>query len=707
MLWWGIFAAAPIVIHLWNRRRHHEVTWAAMEFLLGAIRKRARRIRIEQLLLLTVRVVILGAFAMALADPVFSVVSSLSDGANSEVKTHVVLVIDGSYSMTYAPSEQSRFAVAQQRAQELVDESPRGDGFTLLLMTDRPRVIIHEPAYDSNDVKLEIANLQPTHGGARLSETLNHVRELLEAVPNSSPLTATKICFFTDLGSNTWSATNSDSVKRQVKQLADRATLVLLDVGQAGANNLAITSLQTDRQIAIRRAPLQFSAEVRNFGRSRVTRQITWLIDGRRVSETPVVLDAGATQTVSLSHPFEDAGEHSVEVRATPDALPVDDRRWQSIPVLEALRVLCISGAPGAAKFVAPALEPRTDDEREVDVEIATETAILERSLIDYDCVFLCNVGRLATDEAKVMTTFVQNGGGLTIILGEQVHIDSYNRELAGEQRLLPAPLERVVRGEAFFLDGGRFRHPIATRFRNLPGSELLTLPSYRYVKLRGQLAERATPVFRFSGTGDAALTAEKIRHGHCLVLTTAASTNSLDRSENPPLPWSTLPKARDFVSLVQEMLRYLVQGRNNNLNLEVGQPLTGTVNSGAQATLTLVTPDGTRERIWARDDGTRLQWTFPATDRSGLYQLESDAAANNTPYYAVNVNAADESQLLRLNRNELPTEFGDDYHIADESAPRLALPRRRSYFRYCLTLVLVLLLVETYLGWRFGRASP
>ena len=150
-----------------------------------------------------------------------------------------------------------------------------------------------------------------------------------------------------------------------------------------------------------------------------------------------------------------------------------------------------------------------------------------------------------------------------------------------------------------------------------------------------------------------------------------------------------------------------MVQGRNNNLNLEVGQPLTGTVNSGAQATLTLVTPDGTRERIWARDDGTRLQWTFPATDRSGLYQLESDAAANNAPYYAVNVNAADESQLLRLNRNELPTEFGDDYHIADESAPRLALPRRRSYFRYCLTLVLVLLLVETYLGWRFGRASP
>ncbi len=55
MLLWGLAAVIPLLIHFLSRRRYDEVPWAAMEFLLAAIRKHARRWRIEQLLLLLVR----------------------------------------------------------------------------------------------------------------------------------------------------------------------------------------------------------------------------------------------------------------------------------------------------------------------------------------------------------------------------------------------------------------------------------------------------------------------------------------------------------------------------------------------------------------------------------------------------------------------------------------------------------------------------
>src|SRR5436309_13210065 len=52
-LLYGLAAASvPIIIHLLNRRKYREVTWAALRFLLAAIRKNPRRIRIEQLILL-------------------------------------------------------------------------------------------------------------------------------------------------------------------------------------------------------------------------------------------------------------------------------------------------------------------------------------------------------------------------------------------------------------------------------------------------------------------------------------------------------------------------------------------------------------------------------------------------------------------------------------------------------------------------------
>ena len=69
MLMWGLTAAIPVLLHLWNRRQRQEMDWAAMRFLLAAVEKNARRVRIEQLILLAVRMGILGLLAeLELAD---------------------------------------------------------------------------------------------------------------------------------------------------------------------------------------------------------------------------------------------------------------------------------------------------------------------------------------------------------------------------------------------------------------------------------------------------------------------------------------------------------------------------------------------------------------------------------------------------------------------------------------------------------------
>src|SRR5437879_7154361 len=64
-------ASVPIVIHLLNRRRFRIVTWAAMRFLLTAQRQNTRRMRLEQLILLALRVllVLLIVGAMASVSP--------------------------------------------------------------------------------------------------------------------------------------------------------------------------------------------------------------------------------------------------------------------------------------------------------------------------------------------------------------------------------------------------------------------------------------------------------------------------------------------------------------------------------------------------------------------------------------------------------------------------------------------------------------
>src|SRR6478735_3057446 len=72
---WGFVAAGalamaiPIIIHILNRRRFKTITWAAMEFLLRAMRKNRRRLRFEQWLLLATRCLLVLLLGMALARP--------------------------------------------------------------------------------------------------------------------------------------------------------------------------------------------------------------------------------------------------------------------------------------------------------------------------------------------------------------------------------------------------------------------------------------------------------------------------------------------------------------------------------------------------------------------------------------------------------------------------------------------------------------
>ena len=61
LIWGTLLGAIPIIIHLLNRRRFRRVEWAPMHYLKLTIQRNRRRIQLEQLLLLLLRIALLGA----------------------------------------------------------------------------------------------------------------------------------------------------------------------------------------------------------------------------------------------------------------------------------------------------------------------------------------------------------------------------------------------------------------------------------------------------------------------------------------------------------------------------------------------------------------------------------------------------------------------------------------------------------------------
>src|SRR4051794_27509644 len=143
----GLAAASlPIIIHLLNRRKFREMNWAAMRFLLAAIRKNQRRIRIEQWILLAIRTLLVIFVVTAMARPFLESLGALPLLPGQ--RTHWVLVLDGSRSMDTTTAGTSRFDQAKEIAARLAKDARQGDAISVVLMADPPRTVIGAPAFN-------------------------------------------------------------------------------------------------------------------------------------------------------------------------------------------------------------------------------------------------------------------------------------------------------------------------------------------------------------------------------------------------------------------------------------------------------------------------------------------------------------------------------------------------------------------------------
>ncbi len=394
-LLYGLAAAAiPIVIHLLNRRKFRETSWAAMRFLLAAIRKNQRRIRIENWLLLLTRTMVLVFLGLAMAKPFLESYGAVLLGR----RTHRVFVIDASMSMTYTSADKSRFDQAKDLAGRLLKESRSGDAVSVILMGEPPRVVIGDPSPNLAEARKEIEALEPTHGRADPRTTLEAVERVLEA----SAIPQKELVFLSDLQSATWRVgeTGSDELKRVISRLeARRPRIVFVDLGKSGGENRALTTLEIDAPVVTVGMTAHIRATVRSFGSAQgVSARARLSDDGRLGPEETVEIPPGEAVPVVFRRQFSTPGEHLIEVSLDDDPLMVDNRRRLVVPVRESLSVLLVDGhykaEPYQAEtdYLAQALEPSEEDPgrpRPIRVEVISESRLANRDLTPYDAVGL------------------------------------------------------------------------------------------------------------------------------------------------------------------------------------------------------------------------------------------------------------------------------------------------------------------------------
>lgn len=677
-LWWLIpLIAAPIIIHLLNRRKHRRVPWAAMRFLEAAFKRTNRRVRIEHLILLLLRILIMALLVLAISRPMVTRDSALAIlGQN---KRNLVLLVDTSYSMTYRGGvTETHFDRAIDIAKEIVTDlsTQRGDTLTLVSVGEQPDVLHERSAWIERGIE-DVAMLEPASGEADVRAALTRVLTICD---HPEMQTHAEVIFLSDFQRKDWddgsgvrpvdtdaaevadaqpidalaseAARTSDTEDARDDNAGPAATLedmlaefgtrripvTLIDVGGDKSWNLAVTSFETQaKAIGIRR-PTRLSVEVTNWGSEFTSPSVSlWIGEDKVATKSVGDISPNETKTVSFLQTFHEPGDVGIRAEIDPevkDRLEADNVRYRSIRALDRVKVLLVDGddpKPGQpleaeTGFLRFALDPYTDDSGPTQslfaIDRATDYDLALQDFSQYDWIAIANLYELDDSRTRDLARAVRAGASLLLFVGDRVDPARYNGRLFGdgEAALLPGrlePAERVESGPGLEYFVPDFNHPVVSFFEPEEFRPLLTsLPKTRaWMRYEPGAEDTDVRILARYGdeTGAIAICERLVGSGRVVFFTTTADDE-----------WTTLPKEFGFVMLVQEIGTYLAASDPFAKNILAGEPLTLEL-PRFSSTAWVELPNGERRNVDVlspEEDDQRYLIEFEDTSTPGFYSM-------------------------------------------------------------------------------------
>ncbi|MFO1054147.1 MAG: BatA domain-containing protein [Planctomycetota bacterium] len=461
--------AVPIVIHLLNRRRFDKRPWAAMDFLLKAMKLNRRRLRMEQWLVLALRTLAVLLLVLLVARP------RISGGLLGGELRHHLVCVDDSASMAHRGGADNAMDRAKEAVLRMVAglaDQPGGDLLTLVTTShpDQP-LLSAVPAGPelSRRAREALAGLQVGDIALDLGTLLPRLGDIARA---NRTATRTETVIVTDARRHDWTTRAGEPNGALITWLtaldAERGHLEVVDVGARDAENLAVAEVRCVERVATVGIPLAFEIEIRNTGRAESSPvELAIGVDGKNRSPQAVPAVApGASTIVAFSETFHVGGWHTIRATLPADRYAVDDARSLAFEVRPNSRVILIDGAQGESAeeaetyYIAVALDPLGDGSSGIDVRVHADhdfATIPADELDGADMLVFANVSRFTPEAVDRAETFARSGGGVVFFLGDQVDVANYQQLLWKDGRgLMPLPIVGV---------SGDLDHPRSVHF--------------------------------------------------------------------------------------------------------------------------------------------------------------------------------------------------------------------------------------------------
>jgi len=646
-LWMLAGAGIPIIIHLFSRRRGTPFFFSTIRFLKLTKLKTSRRQKVEEIIVLAIRTLLLIFLVFVLAEPVSKL------GSLFFRETYVVFLFDDSLSMTAGNSQP--WQAAQKAALEILSSLKKPVQVALVFTSGR-----REPfSGDLGAIGETVRKCAPSMSAGNLSWALD------ASLASFKGKSGTKtIYLFTDMQKYLWRNVSFKNAERlQVK-------ITVVDLGAEITDNVSF------KEIYRVSGTNSYRSEITNWGHNQAAIEVD-LAAGIGSDRKSIVIPPGKSADVEFSiagNPDEVTGN----IRY-PDAIQPDNSFCLALTNPEKKRILVIGEDPESAFYVQKSLNA-IDESMSVDVR---KPGQLENTVFEeYRIVFLVNSGRMDAQSVRKLSAYVASGGNIVVFPGDRVSPETFNNDWSireNEGFVMPARLDvpsentnpqRVAWVESkhplFSIFGGRiFEYLKTTEFRRV----------FRLKEVTGDILMKLSD-------GSALLAEKKSGKGRILLFTFLPSDL-----------WTNLQVKPFYVVLMNALKEYL-SGAGTYL-AKVGEPVDIPLPESVESAQ-VTSPDGRTLTVGKHGEGR-----FFIPDVPGFWKVKS-ANPQIPVERIVSVNCDwEEGNLERISYRDVDTALrgADVSFVKRENVARLLAKRSASRDLADMFLNMALFLLMAELG--------
>ena len=433
-LWFLGAISIPIIIHLLSRLRIKKVEFSTVRFIKQLETSSIRKIKIQQILLLLLRMLAIASLVMMMAQPVTQ--GFMPGWLAAEQDARLIMVIDNSASMNVQDGDESFLDLSKNTALSLLPLFKEETRITLA-QTCPPKTIFNGLSNDPA-LRTAIQSIQSTKSHDDLWSNLNNflqdntiVEPIKECVVFSDYMHQPDSTFMAGIS-------NFESWK-----------FYFIQPGMV-YDNLSIRSVSSLNRIKTMSQLVKLNTRIENSGElPKPNVPLELLFNDHRVGQVVSEFDPGKEKEFLFQAYPANMGIVQCKFSLPKDDYELDNTWFLSMPIMEQIRCGIIGANNEDVAMLEMVLRAIDPQNQFLSIESRVQPHLNRLFLDGVDVALIHNPKKITEDGAKDLEKFLQSGGGVIWFHGEadgsEFHPDFFKK--IG----FPFPEKRITAGQGFF----------------------------------------------------------------------------------------------------------------------------------------------------------------------------------------------------------------------------------------------------------------